>query len=365
MKIAMLIRTLDAGGAERAATSLSNAFARAGHAVTILCLTGEKPFYPVDPTVTVRYLSKNDAGGGKRAKPIVLLRRTSALRRFVRTEKPEVLVCMSWSTTLYGILCTKGVSTLCIGAERANPFVLNANRITTFLRRFSAKRCDGFVCQTARARAFYPKTAQAKITVIPNAIFNPLVYDTSVPNERDPVITACGRLDHNKGFDVLLDAFSIVHRNRPEYTLRIFGEGESREELTVQAKRLRLSSFVELPGSDPEAILPIAHSSVFVLSSRSEGMPNALIEAMAAGVPCVATRCDMGPEELIEDGVNGLLVPVDDAQSMAEAILRILRGPELSGSLSANALQIRQTNDLSAIAAQWLQLFEDLLSCDS
>lgn len=365
MNIAILIRTLDAGGAERAASSLANEFFRAGHVVTVLCLAGSEPFYPIDPGVNIRYLISKDPAGDRRASPAVLLRRARTLRRFLKAEKPDVLVCMSWSTSLYGIFCTKGVRTLCVGTERANPYVLGANRLTTFLRRYAARKSDGFVCQTERARSFYPTAAQPKIAVIPNGIFNALVYDTSVPNERDAVITACGRLDRNKGFDVLLDAFALVHKDFPALTLRIFGEGGSRAELQAQAERLGVAPFVDLPGADPEAIRPISRSSVFVLSSRSEGMPNALIEAMAAGVPCVATRCDMGPEELIRDGVNGLLVPVDDPAAMAESIRRILLDGKLSESLSSNALRIRQTHALSAIAALWLRYFESLLCADS
>ena len=365
MNIAILTRTLDAGGTERAAASLANEFSRSGHAVTVLCLIESDPFYSTDASVCVRYLSEDISGKNHRADPSALLRRMTALKRFLRTQPPDVLVCMSWSTTIYGIVCTKGISTLCIGTERANPYVLNANCLTTFLRRFSAKRCDGFVCQTERARTFYPRAAQRRIAVIPNGIFNPLVYNTSVPKERERVITACGRLDRNKGFDVLLNAFAVVRSECPDYTLRIFGEGECRGELTAQTERMSISDFVDLPGADPEAILHIARSSVFVLSSRSEGMPNALIEAMAAGVPCVSTRCDMGPQELIRDGVSGLLVPVDDAQSMAAAILRILRSPELSNSLSENALRIRTTHDPRAISARWTQYFESLLRRNS
>ena len=361
MKIAFLIRTADAGGAERAATSLANEFSRAGHAVTLLCLTGSDSFYPTDPEVVVRYLNKDASGGGKRANVSVLLQRANALRRFLKADKTDVLICMSWSTTLYGIVCTKGISTLCIGTERANPYILDANRVTTFLRRFATGQCGGFVCQTERARAFFPTAAQSRIAVIPNGIFNPYVFDTSVPKERDKIITACGRLDRNKGFDILLDAFARVHAQFPEYSLRIFGEGKCRDELTAQAQRLRILPFVDLCGADPQAIRVIARSAVFVLSSRSEGMPNALIEAMAAGVPCVSTRCDMGPQELIEDGVNGLLVPVDDADAMADAIVRILRERTLGETLCANALRLRETHDPSAIAALWLRYFETRL----
>ena len=124
---------------------------------------------------------------------------------------------------------------------------------------------------------------------------------------------------------------------------------------------LNLSDCVSFPGVEEKAVLQIARSAVFVLSSRSEGMPNALIEAMAAGVPCVSTECDMGPKELIKDGQNGLLVPVDDAEAMAQAICRILRDRSFSDSLSVNALQIRNTHSIEKITQLWLDYFGTLI----
>lgn len=365
MHIAFLIRSLSPGGAERATTSLANEMHRYGHTVTILCMTGSKSFYDVEDGIIIRYLNMKSAEAESGVKRLLdLWNRSRIIRRIVCQIRPDVLVGMSWMMSVYAALCQGAAATVTVGTERSNPFVLNECFINSMLRRFAAERCSGFVCQTEKARSFFPKRTQKKIRIIQNGVFNPEVYFTSVPNSRDLTVTALGRLDHNKGFDVLLDAFAQVHRSHPQYELLIYGDGELRQALQQQADALQLHDSVRFCGADPMAIHKVAASSVFVLSSRSEGMPNALIEAMAAGVPCVSTRCEMGPEELIEDGVNGLLVPVDDAGAMSAAICRILENSQLSDSLSSASLMIRNTHDPAAIAGEWINYFASLLpSC--
>lgn len=362
MHIAFLIRSLSPGGAERAAVSLANEMARKGHKTTILCMTGTECFYDADPNVIIRYLNlKSIECESGLTRLTSLFCRSREIRDVVREIHPDVLVGMSWMMSVYAALCTQGTSVVSIGTERSNPFILNDSRVNSALRKFASVHCDGFVCQTDKARSFFPKRVQKKIRIIQNGVFNPDVYNTSVPNERDKTITALGRLDHNKGYDLLLDAFRIVLASHPAYRLRIFGDGELHEELQARADSLGIADNVDFCGTDAHALFPIAASSVFVLSSRSEGMPNALIEAMAAGVPCVSTRCEMGPEELIEDGVNGLLVPMEDAHALASAIGRILDDPILSHSLSDAALRLRETHDPTATAERWLAYFGEFL----
>lgn len=361
MHIAFLILQLCSGGAERSTTSLANQMAKLGHRVTILALMGDGSFYPTEK-VDVRFLKLPELPQGKSFSRLrAVMNRAVSLRRIVRELQPDILVGMSHIMSAYAAFCTKGTRTVSVGTERANPFVLYAGKAMNLLRKTTSICCDGFVCQTEKAKSFFPKSTQRKAAVIPNAVFNPLVFQTTVPTEREPVITALGRLDENKGFDVLIRAFAKLHGEFPNYTLRIFGEGASRSALRKLVDALSLTHAVSLPGVDEQAILQIARASVFVLSSRSEGMPNALIEAMAAGVPCVSTRCDNGPKELILDGVNGLLVAVDDENEMCDAICRILRNKELSESLSAQALTLRKTHGIEAITQQWLNYFGTLL----
>ena len=358
MRIAFLIRAMDAGGAERAVSSLTGQMASRGHDVTLFVLLGRSSFYPLQEGVRVVYLQPEEA---ETAKKYGTVQRVRVLRRSLRKTPPDVLVGMSPFMSAYAAVCCAGLRTVSIGTERANPFVLYASRKMTLFRKAVSLLCNGFVCQTARALNFFPPSVRRRAAVIPNGIFNPLVFDTSVPKERTKEITALGRLDRNKGFDVLLAAFAAVHRAAPDYTLTIYVEGEERDALQSLSSKLGIAPFVSLPGSRQDAIAPISRSSVFVLSSRSEGMPNALIEAMAAGVPSVATRCDMGPDELIRNGENGLLVPVEDADAMSDAILRILHNRALSDSLSAEALRIRETHNIDAVVDRWIAYFEQRL----
>lgn len=361
MHIAFLILRLSSGGAERSTTALANQMAKLGHKVTIFALTGDTSFYPTE-NVDIRFLQMPQLPAAKGFPRLcAVCRRAVSLRRIVCETHPDILVGMSHIMSAYAAFCAKGTHTVSVGTERANPFVLYAGRGMNLLRKTASRFCDGFVCQTEKALSFFPEGTRKKAAVIPNAIFNPLVFRTAVPAKREKVVTALGRLDENKGFDVLLRAFAMVRRSFPEYTLTVFGEGKSRSDLENLACSLHLSDCVSFPGVEEKAVLQIARSAVFVLSSRSEGMPNALIEAMAAGVPCVSTECDMGPKELIKDGQNGLLVPVDDAEAMAQAICRILRDRSFSDSLSVNALQIRNTHSIEKITQLWLDYFGTLI----
>ena len=317
-------------------------------------LLGHTSFYPLDERVNVVCLEPES---GKRFGTV---QRVKKLHSLLKKNCPDVLVGMSPFMSAYAVFCTIGLRTAAVGTERANPFVLYADRKTTFLRKTVSFLCKGFVCQTEKALSFFPASVRRKAAVIPNAVFNPLVFDTSVPNEREKVITAVGRLDHNKAFDILLKAFAKVHAEYPDHGLTIYGDGPDRDALLSLADRLGVAQQFHLPGKIPDAILSVARSVVFVLSSRSEGMPNALMEAMAAGVPCISTRCDMGPEELIRDGENGLLVPVDDPDALADAILRILHDDTLADELSCHALEIRETHSIRSVAALWLAYFQHI-----
>ena len=352
MHVAFLVRKMESGGAERAAAALVSQFASLGHTATLFVLLGRTSFYTLHENVQVVYLQPNDA-----SEKFGTVQRAAKLRKLLRNMHPDVLVGMSPFMSAYAAICSAGLHTAAVGTERANPFILYADRRTTLLRKITSLLCKGFVCQTEKALSFFPSSVRRKAAVIPNAVFNPLVYDTSVPNEREKVITALGRLDHNKGFDVLLRAFALIRAEMPDYTLTIYGEGEERDALHALALQLNVAPYVSMPGNRSDAILQIARSSVFVLSSRSEGMPNALLEAMASGTPCVSSRCEIGPEELISDGENGLLVPVEDAAALSDAVLRILRDDALSAFLSRHALSIRRTHDIGTITDQWLRYF--------
>ncbi len=166
-----------------------------------------------------------------------------------------------------------------------------------------------------------------------------------------PVVLAVGRLHHQKGFDILLDAFSAVLVERP-CRLIILGEGEQRETLERQAQQLGIAAYVQLPGFVKNPYAYMNRAALFVLSSRWEGLPGALIEAMACGCAVVATDCPSGPAEIIENITQGAIVPVEDADALAAAMLEALNTPRGRGVDRA-----RRFNTASAVDA-YLEMLE-------
>ena len=189
--------------------------------------------------------------------------------------------------------------------------------------------------------------------IIPNAVFADTL-PAKVPDlteRRRRAICAAGRLEDVKGFDILLAAFSLFHKEFPEHTLHIYGDGQLKNVLQeiIRVNGLQNHAFLEGYVKDVPAVL--CRHTMFVFSSRHEGMPNALIEALACGLPCVATNCDYGPSELIDDGENGLLVPVDDIAGIAGAMGKIASDEIVAVKLAQNALQIRETHSVEKISA--------------
>ena len=159
---------------------------------------------------------------------------------------------------------------------------------------------------------------------------------TFAPSGAKRVISV-GRLDWQKGFDVLIDAFSRIADDHPGATLTIFGEGQEREALERLVQHRGMDHRIRLPGTTQQPGAWIAQADILVLSSRHEGFSNVLAEATVAGIPSIATNCDYGPDEIIFDMQNGMLVPVDDVAALAGAITKLLSDPELQNRFTKAA----------------------------
>ena len=363
MKIAFLIHNLSSGGSERATCALANYFYCKNNDVTIFTIDGNASFYPLEEGITKAFLNLPSIPKGSPAKKVIaILKRYLAIRKNVKALSPQILIGMSHIMSFYAAASTMFTPIKSIGTERSNPYIYQSSKPFVFLRRLSSRIADGFVHQTKRASMFFPKSTMKKSIVIPNAVFNPLVSGIEFPALRDKTITAMGRLNYAKGFDILIEAFSRIEGQVKEYTLVIYGEGDEKENIKKLIETKKLAGRVIMPGAVPEAIINISKSSVFVLSSRFEGMPNALMEAMACGVPCVSTRCPMGPEELINDGVNGILVPVENAGAIADAIIKVINNKDLADELSKNAYQIRYTHSVGSIGTKWLDYCQSVIN---
>ena len=347
MKILFYHYSMNAGGIERTIASLSAELVRE-HEITIVQYTDEKPFYELDGRV--RYLPLGFDNRGNVVRRIFKLYR--ALCRIFREVKPDIVFCMN-KTHLNVCVAAQKAScrAVVIGAERSNPLYHNTKRDQALRRKSTA--ADGFVFQTERAMRAYPEKTQATGTVIPNAICNPDVFEPS-PQSKEKRFAAVGRLERVKGYDLLIDAFSKIAPDLPDWSLIIYGEGSKREELQAQIDRAGLLDRVTLAGADLHAFSKVKACEVFVLSSRSEGMPNTLLEAMASGLACVSADCPNGPAELIENEINGLLVPAEDADALAEAMKRLAQDENLRKRLANEAQSLRARHTIAAIAKAWI-----------
>lgn len=355
MNITFFISRTYGGGAERVTCCLASYLAQKGHKVEILTMSESEKSYPLDPAVTVTPLLK-DAEKKNGLYNNVL--RTLRLRRYLRRRGDiDHYVVMLPRTTLMLLMLRKKSGAKITASERADPATYPPKLIKQ-LRRY-AKRADGFVFQTRNAMDWYGAAVNnCQTEVIPNAI-NPEFICPPYCGVRKNRVVAAGRLCKQKNFALLICAFHEIADRFPDVSLSIFGEGEEHENLERLIGSLRLKGRVILEGHTDQMARELEQSILFVLSSDFEGMPNVLMEAMALGLPCISTDCPCGgPHDLIQDGVNGLLVPVKDVTEMAAAMERVLSDHKMAKDLGVQARKITDRLAPEKIYQQW----EDFLT---
>ena len=352
MKITFLVAHLLSGGAERTVSYIASYLAKKGWSVTVLSISNDI-FYSLDPNIKLITLSVPSKASNMFERYSNVIRRFWSVRSFLKKNETDVLFCMLPETAKYVVKPYNSFKFKLITSERNNPMFERADVQTFKQKVFSI--CDGIVFQTQRAKDFYYDVIGDKGVVIHNAVGNELVYNMPEDVVRKRKISAVGRCAKQKDYATLLSAFSKVVECYPDYTLEIFGndQGEYADQMKKLALDLGIADNVKFMGVAKDAVIKIADSSVYVMSSRYEGMPNALMEAMAIGLPCVSTDCPNGPAELIEDGVNGLLVPVGDSDALAKAMLKMIEDKEFAARCAENARKILTTHSIDKKAAEY------------
>lgn len=325
MKILFFVSSMHAGGAERVAATLASAWARRGDSVTLVCsYSGHGTcFYPLHERVQILWLADRMV---RWAGPF---KKLWAVRRLVREIEPDVIVSFLTNVNVTVLLATRGLATPVIVCERTDPvYGDNLEPILMRLRRWTYPWAHRVLVQT-RQSVTHLKQVASRVERL-SAIPNPLPPDLPAARQHEPVETgrfvlmAMGRFHPVKQFDCLINAFGGLADRYPDWDLEVWGDGPQREALLAQIERLELSARVSLPGRTTEPWEVMQRANAFVLSSRVEGFPNALLEAMALGLPCVALDCPSGPSELSDEGKTALLVPQDDAPALSAALARVM-----------------------------------------
>ena len=332
-RLAIFVPTLSGGGAERVMCKLAGGIAARGHAVDLVLARAEGPYLAEVPE-SVRLVDLEASR---------VLASLPALVRYLRRERPEALLSVLhanivalWARRLAGVPTPVVVSernTLSYESQYASD--LRMQLMPRLTRRFYPW-ADGIVAVSqgvADDLARVTGLPRERIQVIYNPIVTPelrakaqapLEHPWFAPDER-PVIVAAGRLTAQKDFSTLIQAFARVRQTRPARLL-ILGEGQERPTLESLVRQLGLEQDVSLPGFVTNPYPYMAQASLFVLSSRWEGLPGVLIEALCCGTPVISTDCPSGPREILADGRYGQVVPVEDAAALARAIETSLEG---------------------------------------
>ena len=349
-RILVVFPHLGMGGVERSLAFVSNIYSRIGNSVFALSLskTTDK-LVQLDDNIHIEYIHL----------PNNLFRRfffMIKLRQMIMNLKPDVIVVFRTDITRIIIMATLGVKVDIISSERGNPERYTQKLMSKYEKYLL--KCKKVVFQTEYAKNFFCDEIQKKSVVIPNPCINKKECNSNKICKK--VVLSCGRLSKEKNFDGLIRAFYKISKRIPEYELHIYGDGPEKEILNNIIDNLGTKKIKILPTVDDVFSIE-DNASLFVLNSSSEGMPNALIEAMSVGIPCISTECSGGIiEHLADCGRRVFLVPCNNENILADAILQLIHDEPKRKKLSEAAKEIRIILSEERIRNMWINLLESL-----
>lgn len=353
MQIICYLNKLSDGGAERAMTVLANGLFRRGHAVTVVTDYTAENDYPLDTGIGREVLDGEFKGVTTKGRIRRTIRRILQLRKLCKQNSADVIISFIEEANSRALLATRGLKTKNLISVRVDPNVLLERRMTRLQIKLLYPMADGCVYQTETARDSMPKHLRTKSRVIFNPVSD-VFFQAEVTPGQEKRVVSCGRLADQKRFDLLIDAFCQVCDDFPDYRLEIYGMGWLEEELQQQIETLGRADRIRLMGRSEDVPHTIGNAGLFVLSSDYEGLPNALMEAMTLGLPCISTDCGGGgAKALIDPGKDGLIVPCNDADALADAIRQMLSDPAAAAAMGQQAKQKAAGFAADSIVAQW------------
>lgn len=363
MKIAYIIECMhNSGGMERVLSVCANALCRELEvSIVTLYQKGQPCYFPLDDSIRCYDLGVENVADRKLLK--------SRLTEFLMSHRFDVVISMGGIDMYYLHAVKDGSKKLfwyhfAIDIAKTtwagpNPTLICRLKaeLQTWKRIYHARKYDKLiVISKADLEAWSKYTSKAMLIYNPITIENPRMSDNNAK-----AVISVGRLDYQKGFDYLIDAWGIVAQKHPDWHLDVYGEGPLRRQLQKQIDCLHLGDSVSLCGRTADVCKAYTEHSVYVMSSRAEGLGLVLLEAASCGLPLVAFDCPSGPSEIVEDGKNGFLVnKVGDVQAMAGRICQLIENETLRRQMGEKAKQMVQRFSVEAIRKQWINLFNSI-----
>lgn len=356
--IAFFISTLGKGGAERVMANLIRYFGNKGYQITVVTQYSVADEYNIGDVK--RIYSEISAEEESSSRIINFVRRYRKLRGIWKQEKPDVILSFIGLNNIMTLLTTRGLNIPVAVAVRGMPEEEYAGAKLRFFTQLTFKKANAVILQTEESATFWKKKINS--VVLKNPVSDELLSRPPYEGIREKRIVTAGRLDDNKNHSMLIRAFAKAHETHPEYKLTIYGNGEDKDILLALIDELKLEDAVELPGSVDNIWDQMERAEIFVLTSKTEGMPNALLEAMMLGLACISTDCPCGgPKQLIRNGENGILVNVDDENALTDNLLRLMDTSELIRKLGNNAARIREEYEPAATYGQWEKVLTGII----
>lgn len=351
------INAIHEGGAERVIIQLAKHFAESGYRSVLVTSFIDENEYSVPNIVERVSLEEKQV---KQDKILRNIKRIIALRKTLKKYNPDAIISFMAEPNMRAIIANIGRKTKNVISVRNDPNREYRGRIGSFIGKHILPMADGCVFQTEEAKEWFPNALQKKSQVIFNDVDH-IFFETEYIGGND--IVTLGRLCEQKNHKLLIDAFVQISNKHMDTNLLIYGIGPLEDELRQYISSYDMDSRIFLKGLTPESNSVLSRARCFVLSSDYEGMPNALLESLAIGVPSISTNCPCGgPRMLIKEGVNGMLVPVNDRDALSAKLDYLLSNPHVATKLGRKAKEMSECYSTDRVFNEWREYVERIIN---
>lgn len=353
--IAFVISSLDAGGAQRVVCTLANKLIKS-YNITIIVFYECSVFYELDPSIKVQFCKPSYIDKPNQNIISSFIGHYQLINKIIKNlknHKIDLVIGFMTTANIYSIISAKWVKIPCIISERVHPKYSTINPFWVKLRKIFYPKANLIVVQTKEIKNYFSKYIDInKLAIIKNPLDQKL-SDSRLPSiSKENIVLNVGRLEHQKNQDLLIKAFANL--NNKDWTLILVGEGKKRQEYEHLIQTLGINEQVILVGNSQNVSSYYNKAKIFAFTSRFEGFPNALIEAMHFGLACISTDCPTGPSDLISSNINGVLIPVEDQKSLELELNKLINNSTLRDTIGKKAIQATETLDINTITNRWL-----------